>query len=310
MKHLFKKQHFLLVLIVIFGAICSFAQTRKPQKLSVKKSGSQVASNGLLYKISGKNLTKPSYLYGTIHIICPTDMFDMAKLAGYFDQTDGLVLELDMDDAELMKKAGSAMNMPEGKSLKELLTAEKYAKVDEMFKNTIGVPVEALKAFSPMGLSLIVSTSPKSIGCQPPASYEGKFLEMAAKAKKEVVGLESVEDQMAKLSKTPIEKQAEDLYKLAINPQAGFDAFKNLVATYKLQDSEKLFESLVKQSADNPDFVKDLLDARNINWIPKIETLIAEKPKFIAVGGGHLGGQNGVVKLLRKKGYTITAIKF
>jgi uncharacterized protein len=310
MKNLFKKQHLLLILIVILGVVSNFAQTRKPKKSSVKKPDTQVASNGLLYKISGKNLSKPSYLYGTIHIICPTDMFAMDKLSNYFDQTDGLVLELDMDDAEVMKKAATAMNMPDGKSLKELLTPEKYAKVDEMFKSIFGVPVEALKAFSPMGLSLIISTSPKSIGCQPPASYEGKFLEMAAKAKKDVEGLETLEVQMATLAKTPIEKQAEALYKLALNPQAGFDQFKALIATYKLQDSEKLYDSMAKQSSEDPNAMKDLLNERNLNWIPVIETKIAAKSRFIAVGGGHLGGKDGVVNLLRAKGYTVSAIKF
>jgi uncharacterized protein len=270
----------------------------------------QKNSNGLLYKISGKNLKKPSYLFGTIHIICPDDMFSTDKLSTYFNQTDGLILELDMDDTEVMKKMVTALNMPEGKSLKELLTPEKYAKVDEMFKTTLGVPVDVLKAFSPTGLSVIISTSPKSIGCQTPASYEGKFLEMAAKAKKDVNGLETVEVQIAALAKTPIEKQAEDLYKLSTNPQKAFDGFKELIFSYKLQDSEKLFDTMTKLSAEDPEALANLLDERNADWIPKIETAIAEKSRFIAVGGGHLGGKNGIVKLLRKQGYKVTAIKF
>jgi uncharacterized protein len=310
MKHLFKKQHFLLILIVILGVISGFAQNKKPKRTTNKKYVSQAESNSLLYKINGKNLAKPSYIYGTVHIICPTDMFAMDKLSSYFDQTDGLILELDMDDTEVMKKMTTALNMPEGKNLKDLLTPEKYAKVDEMYKNIYGVPVEAFKAFNPMGLSIIISTSPKSIGCPVPASYEAKFLEMATKAKKDVVGLESVEVQMATLAKTPIEKQAEDLYKLSTNPQKGFDGFKELILSYKLQDSEKLFETMTKLSDEDPEAMTNLLDERNANWIPKIETAITEKSRFIAVGGGHLGGKNGVVKLLRKQGYTVTAIKF
>ncbi len=310
MNNIFKKQHILLVLIIIFGMVSSFAQTKKPSKPKVKKPVTQVSSNGLLYKISGKTLAKPSYLYGTVHIICPVDMFAMDKLSNYFDQTEGLILELDMDDAEVMKKMATALNMPEGKNLKELLTPEKYAKVDEMFKSVFGVPVEALKAFSPMGLSVIISTSPKSIGCQTPASYEGKFIEMATKAKKDIEGLESVEVQIATLAKTPIEKQAEDLYKLSTDPQKAFSQFKDLISSYKLQDSEKLFETMTKLSAEDPEAMTNLLDERNADWIPKIETAIAEKSRFIAVGGGHLGGKTGVVKLLRKQGYTVTAIKF
>lgn len=54
---------------------------------------------------------------------------------------------------------------------------------------------------------------------------------------------------------------------------------------------------------------KQWIDERNINWIPIIEKNIAVTPSFIAVGGGHLGGKNGVIRLLRKRVYTLTPIK-
>jgi uncharacterized protein len=271
---------------------------------------SQAESNALLYKISGKDLAKPSYLYGTIHIICPTDMFSMDKISPHFQQTERLILELDMDDPTVMQKMLTALNMPEGKTLRDYLTPEKYAKVDEMFKNLMGIPVEMLKNLSPTGLSVVIGTSPKSTGCLIPASYETTFVEMANKNKMAVEGLETVEDQIAAINKTPLEKQAEDLFKLALEPQKALTQFKELLAIYKAQDSEKLSDFIAKESAENPEFQKNLLDERNKNWIPKIEKAIIEKPTFIAVGGGHLGGKNGVVSLLRKQGYTVTAIKF
>lgn len=309
-----KNRNLSLTLSILFVLTCLFthifAQTQKPKK-NVNKEKVQSVTTSLLYKISGKNLKKPSYIYGTIHIICPTDMFSLEKLNTYFSQTDGLVLELDMDDPNVTKQMATALNMPEGKSLKDLLTPEKYAKVDEMFKNILGVPVDVLKQFSPTGLSLIISTNPKSLGCAKPDSYEGKFLEMASKEKKTVEGLESVEDQIAALSKTPLETQAENLYQMSLNPEKSLAAFKELVTTYKLQDSDKLYETISKQSSDGKsDLKEDLLDPRNKNWIPKIEKFITEKPRFIAVGGGHLSGKTGVLSLLKEKGYKITPIKF
>jgi uncharacterized protein YbaP (TraB family) len=55
--------------------------------------------------------------------------------------------------------------------------------------------------------------------------------------------------------------------------------------------------------------LEKFIDQRNKNWIPVIEKTIAVTPSFIAVGGGHLGGANGVVNLLRAKGYKLTPIK-
>lgn len=267
-------------------------------------------SNGLLYKISGNNLQKPSYLFGTIHIICPTDLFGMDELETYFNQTDRLFLELDMDNPETMTKMMTALNLPDGKTLQDYLTPEKYSKVDEMFKNIIGVPVSMFGKFNPTGLSVVISTSPKSTGCLVPASYETKFVELAAKSNKTIDGLETVEDQIAAISKTPLQKQAEDLYKLSLDPEKAINQFKEMLSVYKQKDSEKLTEYIIKNSADNPEFQTELLDARNKNWIPKIEKAIAEKPTFFAVGGGHLGGKTGVVNLLREKGYTVTAVSF
>jgi uncharacterized protein YbaP (TraB family) len=303
---------FILVFVVLAFTNAALAQKAKvsPKPKTAKQKITPVNANGLLYKISGKGLAKPSYLFGTIHIICPNDVFGMDKLSAYFDQTERLYLELDMDNPEVMGKLVNSMNMPEGKTLKDYLTEEKYAKVDEMFRNILGVPVGMLGKFNPFGLSVAISTSPKSIGCAAPDSYELKLLSLAAAAQKPVEGLETVEEQIAAINKTPIEKQAEDLYKMSLDPQKSMNQFKDLLATYKMQDSEKLVEMILTQSSNDEQFRMTLLDERNKNWIPKIEKIIAEKPTFIAVGGGHLGGRTGVVNLLREQGYKVTAIRF
>ena len=51
------------------------------------------------------------------------------------------------------------------------------------------------------------------------------------------------------------------------------------------------------------------LDNRNNNWVPQIETLIKNNRTFIAVGAAHLGGPNGVIRLLEARGYTLKPIQ-
>lgn len=290
----------ILALVLVFAGLFSaaMAQTAKPQ-----------TANGLLYKISGKNLTKPSYVFGTIHVICPEEVFGMETLEKNLQETDRLLLELDFDDKSVIQKAMTAMIAPEGKSLDALLSPEKYAKVDELFKSILGVSVGNFKQFSPFGLTTIVTVNPKTLGCPAPASYELKLTETAAKYKKDVEGIESVEEQMAAISKTSLEKQAEDLYKLALEPEKTRQQIKQLTANYKLQDSEKIAEYIKTGSVDMPDFQKNLVDERNAYWIPRLEKAITEKPTFIAVGAGHLGGEKGILNLLRKQGYKIEMVK-
>jgi uncharacterized protein YbaP (TraB family) len=287
-----------LTIVFLIGLEASSAQTKKG-----------ASNQGLLYKISGKNLSKPSYLFGTIHIICPTDMFSAEKLNGYIDQTDQLIMELDMDDAAEMKAMGTGMAMPDGKTLSDLLTPAQYAKVDEMFKNHMGVSVDRLKNFKPFMLQVLIATNPKALGCSPPASYETTFLKAATDRKKSIEGLETVSSQFAAMNKNPLEKQAKALYEMSLNPQKSFDDFRKLVEVYKTQNSDSLYQIINGQLGGERAFQTALLDDRNRAWIPKIEKAIKEKPAFIAVGGGHLGGKNGILRLLKARGYQIQAIR-
>lgn len=290
---------FLALLLTFTGLFsAASAQTAKPAQ-----------EHGLFYKISGKDLKQPSYIYGTIHIICPNEMFGMEKLNGYLEQTQGVLMELDLDNPAELQAMVSKLQIPDGKTLKDFLTAEQYAKVDEMFKSYVGAPVENVKSFHPFMLNVMVATSPKSLGCAPPGSYDMSFMQTAVAKKIPVEGLETIASQLEAINKKPIEKHAEDLYKMSLDPQKATDEFKELITIYKTQNAEELYQKSISGKLGDAEFEKIMLDARNIDWIPKIEKSIAEKPTFIAVGGGHLGGKNGVINLLKAKGYTVEAIK-
>jgi uncharacterized protein len=292
------------ILSLSIAIIAFFSLSFNATALNIKS----LEKHGLLYKISGKDLKKPSYLYGTIHIICPNDMFGMDKLNGYLDQTEQVLMELDLDDPAVMQSMAGGLAMPDGKTLKDFLTAEQYAKVDEMFRSRLGFSVDAVKNYRPMLLASFVSTSPKVLGCATPSSYDMSFSQTAVTKKKPVFGLETVAEQLAKIDKRPFAEQARELYEMAVNPQKSIDETKQTIEVYKSQNSDGLYK-FIDGRLGNADFQKVMLDERNIAWIPKIEKAINEKPSFIAVGGGHLGGENGVINLLRKKGYKVEAIK-
>jgi len=85
---------------------------------------------------------------------------------------------------------------------------------------------------------------------------------------------------------------------------------QKMLVIYEEEDIEGMLdimdESENKKSADFNDI---LLNDRNANWIPVIEKVSSEQPTFYGVGAGHLAGEKGVIKLLRKKGYTVEAVK-
>lgn len=268
-----------------------------------------VSDSALLYEITGKNLKKPSYLFGTIHLICQKDMFPAEKLKSYLGQTEQLLLEIDMDDQSVIQKAVKVSMLADGKTIKEYVKPEEYAKIDELFKNYLGVSFDNLQSFKPLISQTYLLTSPKVLGCQPPVVYDNFLAQTAAAAKMPVIGLETIEQQFAVIDSQPLEKQLKALNEAAANPEKGFGEFKTLYQIYLTQNSDAIYNSLVSQmTADGYNLTK-FVDERNVNWIPIIEKNIRVTPSFIAVGGGHLGGKKGVVSLLRAKGYKLKPIK-
>jgi uncharacterized protein YbaP (TraB family) len=292
-----------LKFVLLFAAFTLVVSPLLAQKPAPKTEGT-----GLLFEISGNGLKKPSYIFGTFHILCATDMMPMDKFSPYIDHVDQLIMEIDMDNPSETGAMAKGAAISDGRTIKDVMTAEQYAKVDEMFKSTVGVSVEAVKMLKPAILSVLVVTSPKMLGCSPPSSYELSFVKLATDKKKPITGLETVEFQSKTLESRPLEKQAQELVEMANNPQKAGDDLKKLIAAYKEQNIEKLHRLAVEQDKEDVNFQKNLLDDRNAAWIPKIESNIKTTPSFIAVGAGHLGGPKGVVSLLRAKGYKVTPI--
>ena len=273
------------------------------------QTGKTTASSSLLYEISGKNLKKPSYLFGTIHLMCEKDMFPAEKLKSYISQTEQMMLELDLDDPTVMQKAAKGMMLPDGKTMKTLLKPEEYAKLDELYKNYLGVSFDGFQTFKPLLATVVLLTSPKVIGCQPPTAYDVFLSQTATANKMPILGLETVEAEFAALDSQPLDKQIEALNRMAANPEKSFGSFKSMYRIYLAQNSDELYDLAVKGLEAEGMSPEKLLDERNINWIPVIEKNIRVVPSFIGVGGGHLGGNKGVVNLLRAKGYKLTPIK-
>jgi uncharacterized protein YbaP (TraB family) len=265
-------------------------------------------ASGLLYKITRKDLAQPSYIFGTIHAICANDMIPVAGLQPYIEKTDQMLMEIDMDDPVEMGSMSKTIFIPEGKTLKDFLSPEQFLKVDEMTKSLLGAPAENLMKLKPSILSVLAIASAKSMGCTP-SVYDLLLMQAAVAKKKPVVGLETVASQIKVLDSSPIEKQAKDLYELALDPQKRIQDFRSLIDVYKMQDAEKLFVHSTSELSSDKEFQTKLLDDRNKAWIPTIESAIKAKPTFVAVGAAHLGGKTGVINLLRAKGYAVKPIK-
>jgi uncharacterized protein YbaP (TraB family) len=271
--------------------------------------------NALLWEITGKGLTKPSYVFGTIHLIPKSDFFltDATKKA--LSESQKVMFEINMKDMQnpmLILSIMSKAMMPRGQKLRDLISKEDYALVKTRF-DEIGMPLPMLESIKPMFLSAMVEGSGNPMDTSSKGAttaYEMEIMKIADKDKKEMGGLETMEFQMGIFDSIPLKTQADMLVKSIKSVNNGDTDFKAMVELYKSQDIESMAGAM-KNGEENElsKYEGILLTSRNKNWIPLIVKNSEGKSTFYAVGAGHLGGEMGVVNLLRKEGFTLTPLK-
>lgn len=261
--------------------------------------------SSLLWKISGNGLEKESYLFGTIHIICKEDFLMDERITAAFDQTEQLIMELDMSDPQLQAKMQQVSLNPGMKNLQSELDESTAKSLDEFLINSYGAGLAQLGILKPFVLSSMVML--KVLPCAEVESYEGFFNTRALAAGRPVAGLETVDFQVGIFDQIPQNIQLEELGKLVTDDSSKQDLEK-LMTTYRSEDLDALYQ-VMNSSGMVADYRVLMLDDRNKTWVPKIEEAMQSKSVFVAVGAGHLSGEFGVLALLKKAGYTVDPIQ-
>ena len=288
--------------LTLFGIVAGNAQTGKQKPLE----------KSLLWEISGNGLSKPSYLYGTIHMICKDDASLGDSLIAAIGKADRVYFEVDMDNLMEMLMAFKDFKMRNDTTLSDLLSKEDYQQVKAFMesKSTL-LPFSKLETYKPMLVSSLLMES--DAGCKEAVAMEQLILEEAKKSNKRVEGLETMSYQASIFDSIPYKLQAEQLVKYVKDEGdskgKADKQFEEMTEAYKSQDIEKLGE-FINQDEEIGGYGDLLLYNRNRNWVKKLKTIMPDKSIVIAVGAGHLAGEKGVIKLLRKEGYTVRPVKY
>jgi len=267
-------------------------------------------NNTLLWKISGNGLEKPSYLFGTIHMLCAEDAMLSDSLKMAIRTCDEVYLEVDISNIFEMIGVLGQMKMRDDTTLADLLSKEDYEKVKEFFEEKSPLlPFSILETFKPILAASTLAGS--SLDCESMTAMEQMITEEAESKSKEIKGLETMAYQAGILDSIPYKLQALELVKYIDNfkNNKGEDKeFDELIDAYKKQDLVKLEELMKKSDVGVNSYTELLLYRRNRNWVQKLKTLFPERSLVIAVGAGHLPGDQGVISLLRKEGFKVTPV--
>lgn len=267
--------------------------------------------NTLLWKISGNGLSKPSYLFGTIHMLCKDDAVLSDSLKNIIKNVKEVYFEVDLDNMFEMLGVLGKMKMQGDTTLQDLLSETDYEKVKNYFETRGSMlPFSMLETYKPM---LAASTLQQGgLPCETTAMMEQVIMMEAKEYNKSIKGLESMGYQASVLDSIPYKLQAQQLVTYIDNAMKGDDEDKELAEmlnAYKNQDLQKLEEMLMKSDPSISNYTDVLLYNRNRNWVHKLKELMPEKPLLIAVGAGHLPGKEGCINLLRQAGFKVTPVK-
>jgi uncharacterized protein len=303
------KTSFVVICWVAMAGL-GYGQAKKNSKSKTearKTASKQDDANTLLWEISGNGLKQPSYLFGTMHILCAEDARLSERLKEIIRNSDQIYFELDMDDMQEMMGALQYLRMNDGQKISELLTKEEYARVETYFKEkNFPMPLSLMNRFKPYFVSSLIGE--QMLTCEQKNGMEMQIMSESKKYKKEIKGLESTRFQASIFDSIPYEKQAKDL----VNYIDSIDNYKKvmleMVDVYRQQDLVRMDSLMHKSDPGMEEYMDILLYDRNRRWAQDMPGIMNSKSILFAVGAGHLPGDQGVINLLREKGYKVSPL--
>ncbi len=256
-----------------------------------------------VWRVSGEK-GQILYLGGSVHGLSRTDYPLPAAYNRAFDASSRLVLEDDPAvSRSTMQKFFKSGLYSKNDNLKNHLDPRSYDYLRRVF-GLWHVPEATFQRYRPWMLIMMLWSSSTN-----PLGVEGFLVKRAHASNKPITGLESFHEHMEIISGMS-DKQAEMVLLLTFIPQGDkTNEQRQLLGAWRRGDADALARLEFGYFADVPFLGERLINARNRNWIPKIEGYLrGNKTYFVVAGAGHMGGPDGVLALLRGRGYKIEEI--
>lgn len=259
-----------------------------------------------LWKIQSKN--NVVYLLGSIHYLKPQAYPLDPVLEDAFKNSKKLVLEIQLESLDRGGQQVMLMKglFTDGRTLKSVVAEETY-KLAESELNKLGLEINVFNQFKPWFVALAVTALKlERLGFDPSHGIDRYFYQKAKKESKEILGLETVEYQMDLFD--GMEAPTQELLLLSTlkdlaSMEQSVDA---VVHAWAAGDLNALDSTLLQSLRAHPQVYQRLIVDRNRAWIPKIESYLTEREKYlVVVGAGHLAGKDGIIEVMKRKGYSV-----
>lgn len=263
----------------------------------------------LLWKISGNGLHKPSYIFGTHHLIPVAFLDSVPGLYKAFNESDAVVGEVVANNIETSELIRKAAIIPDKKNIKDYIPVDKYQQVDTELKSVLKIGLKDLSVMHPAVILDLyeIELFKKLTGVYDDAQSDSYFQIAAAEKDKKIIGLQTVDQQINMLfSKKDIQQEANKLTNSVLKKDSlsrELIMFNKLYKSGKLNDIDLLSQRNEKNT-ENTNNIK-----YNSDWLKQLPALMKSNSCFIAVEITHLPGNDGLIAGLQKAGYKVKPVE-
>lgn len=267
----------------------------------------KVSSKNILWRIGSQN--NSVYLLGSIHLL-KSDNYPLNDIIeNAFEDSQILVLEFDLEsmmDPEIQRTMLMKGMFSEGQTLEKSIGKDAY-KLAKTKTEELGVDIAMFENFKPWFFAMTLTTMKlQLLGFNSQYGLDFYFFMKAKQTGKQIVGLETPEYQLDLFDKMPSHNQELLVYQTLLELDIIEKEIDTILNAWSTGDARELGTMLLKSFKEYPGLYETLVTSRNKNWMSKIESFLEKKENYmILVGAGHLVGKNGLVELLKNKGYSI-----
>jgi uncharacterized protein YbaP (TraB family) len=262
----------------------------------------------LLWKVSDAD--SHVYLLGTFHLLKADDYPLDARVYAALDDAERVFFEVDpaaLTDGRAASAMVAASRRSDGKRLQDALTPAVWSRLEQQLAAK-GLDAQAMQGLDAWFVALTLAmVEMQQQGLDPALGLDKHIGKRAAAAGKPVAGLETIADQMALFEAMAAEVQAAQLEE-ALDAAGAAEDIARLHAQWRAGDADGLYDGLARDMRErHPGLYRAINSERNRAWLPRVEAALrdSDEDALVAVGSLHLLGDEGLVALLRAKGYTV-----
>jgi len=303
-------KHFYIILV---GLVISHVSCSQPQEATTDEKNlpklEEGTNNSLLWMVTKENSKDTSFVFGTMHLIQKKYYYFPDLLKEVIQASDLVVLEIG-EEMNNPFKAMKLLQLEEGKSMFDFFNEAQKDSILDWAQQELNMSPEMFEtSFGKMKPFVLVSTASEMDMLSDSESYERTIMKVQKEAEIKLEGLETLEEQMSIFDDLTDEEQATMVMEAIRGDEDADKQLETMMRLYSQQNLDSMYLLIKDESASIADKEDEFLTDRNKKWIPKMDEMMKGKRVFFAVGAGHLGGDQGVLELLRDEGFKVSPVK-